>query len=384
MTEKKKILIFSTAYYPYVGGAEVAVKEITDRIRDIEFHLITARFSNKNFAEEKVGNVFVYRVGVGIPILDKFLLPFWGAVKTFSLNKKNNYIAFWCVMATFASGAAYLHNIFSSKKVPIILNLQEGDSEEHFAKKWFGLINLSWKMALKRTSYLTVLSQFLKDRAERFGYKGKVSIIPNGVDLGRFRINDLGSNTEERNKIRDELGLQEKDIVLITSSRLVIKNGVGDVIEALTFLSKEVKFIICGVGELSESLELRAKSLKVEDRVIFKGFVSHGEIPRILKSCDIFIRASLSEGFGNSFIEAMAINLPVIATNVGGIPDFLKDRETGLFCEVSNPKSIAEKVMEYVNNPEMTDRIISNARKMVEERYSWDKIAPQMRKVFDL
>lgn len=391
--DSKKVLIFSTAYYPYVGGAEVAIKEITDRIPDVEFHLITARFSKKIPFKEKIGNVLVYRLGVGIPLLDKLLLPFEGALFVRHLQKKNNYQAFWCVMATFASGAAYLSNIFSNKKVPIILNLQEGDSEEHFSKRWFGLIDLSWKMALKRTHILTVLSQFLKDRAERFGYKGEARIIPNGVDLNKFKIENSKLKIKERQEIRNELGLQEKDIVLITSSRLVVKNGVGDVIEALTLLPKEVKFIICGVGELETSLKLKVKRLKLEDRVIFKGFVSHTEMPKYLKACDIFIRASLSEGMGNSFIEAFASGIPVVATPVGGIVDFLKDPtsqgydgtsvQTGYFCEPENPESIAATVKRVIADPNK-DKVVENAYNLAIEKYDWDKIAPEMRKVFDL
>lgn len=392
MAENNKILIFSTAYYPFVGGAEVAVKEITDRISDTQFDLITAKMDKTLPKVSKVGKVNVYRVGLGIVTLDKLLLPFLGAVKTFNLNKKNNYKAFWCVMATYASGAAYLHNIFSGRKVPIILNLQEGDSEEHFGKRWFGMIDRSWKMALKRTQHLAVLSQFLKDRAERFGYKGPVSIIPNGVDVEKFEIRDAKYEIEKRKKIRKEWGFEEKDIVLITSSRLVTKNGVEDVIESLKFLPEEVKFVICGTGELEAKLKLKTENLKLENRVKFLGFVGHGELPEYLKASDIFIRASLSEGFGVSFMEAMAAKLPVIATPVGGIVDFLKDpasqgydgtsAQTGYFCKPQNPQSIKEAVNRVISDVG-ENRVIENAYKMVKEKYDWSLIAEQMEGIFN-
>ncbi|MBX4206561.1 hypothetical protein KW784_02125, partial [Candidatus Parcubacteria bacterium] len=75
-----KVLIFSTAYFPFIGGAEVAVWEITERLgADIEFDLITARLDKSLPATEKIGAVTVYRLGWGIPLLDKLLLPFAGA-----------------------------------------------------------------------------------------------------------------------------------------------------------------------------------------------------------------------------------------------------------------------------------------------------------------
>ncbi len=376
----KKILIFSTAYYPFVGGAEVSIKEITDRLSDFEFDLITGRFKRDLPKSEKVGNVNVYRLGFGLPVLDKLLLPFWGAIVVNRLQRKNAYLAFYCVMATFASGAAYLYNIFSGQRVPIILNLQEGDSEEHFGNRWFGLINFSWRMALGRTAVLTALSRFLGDRAKRFGYKGEVKIIPNGVDTIRFELKAW--SLEERNQIRKDLELKENDIALITTSRLVKKNGVGDVIGALADLPSNIKFVICGVGELEESLKLKAKSLKVEDRVIFAGNVSQDILPKYLKASDIFIRASLSEGFGISFIEAMASKLPVVATPVGGITDFLKDGETGYFCKPNNPESVAETIKRVLADPNK-NAVVEKAHRMVLEKYDWDKIVPEIGKVFE-
>ncbi len=375
----KRILIFSTAYYPHVGGAEVSIKEITDRIQDFEFDLITAKLSPDLLARERVGNVNVLRIGVGIPIFDKLFLPFRGFFAVRKLQRQYNYHAFYCVMATFASGAAYLFNMFSRNKVPIILNLQEGDSEEHFEKRWFGLINLSWKMALKRTDLLTVLSRFLKDRALNFGYTGEVEVVPNGVDANRFNI-ELSST--ERLEIRQKFGLESGDIVLVTTSRLVKKNGVGDVIESLAHLEKKVKFLILGEGDLKEELQNLATKVGVSDRVIFAGNVSQEILPKYLKAADIFIRSSLSEGFGISFIEAMAARIPVIATAVGGITDFLVDGETGYFCKPGDPANIATTIMRVMSMDDK-NRVVENAYKMVLEKYDWERIVPRIKKIFE-
>lgn len=394
MERSKRVLLFSTAYYPFVGGAEVAVKEITDRIPNMEFDLITARFDSKLPTEEKIGRINVFRLGFGIPTLDKLLLPFWGAIKTFELNAKNNYDYFWCIMATFASGAAYIYNILHFwKTVPIILNLQEGDSEEHFKTHWFGLVDLSWKLALWRTRYLTVLSRFLKDRAERLGYSGKVWIIPNGVDVDGFKSKSDSLTPEERNDIRSKWGIKTNDVALITTSRLVRKNGVGDVIEALPKLSANVKFVICGVGELRQELEDKARQLGVGDRVIFLGNVSRNDLPKYLKACDIFIRPSLSEGFGVSFMEAMATKIPVIATPVGGIVDFLVDPtsqelrgagvQTGYLCRPEDPESVATTVKKVIGDKERSKIIVEEAFKMIREKYDWEIVTRQMKDVFD-
>jgi L-malate glycosyltransferase len=119
-------------------------------------------------------------------------------------------------------------------------------------------------------------------------------------------------------------------------------------------------------------------------RVHFLGYIPHAELYKYLRVSDIFIRPSLSEGFGNSFIEAMAADLPVIATSVGGIPDFLEDKVTGIFCETEDPKSIADAVQKLLANPILRDAIVLNAHRMVAERYSWSLVAREMReKVFE-
>jgi glycosyltransferase involved in cell wall biosynthesis len=250
-----------------------------------------------------------------------------------------------------------------------------------------------FKLIFKKANVVQTLSKYLADWSKQMGFRGQPIVIPNGVDIKKF---DIELSKEERLKIRGALGLKENDIALVTTSRLVVKNGVGDVIKALPLLPKNLKFVILGEGYLKESLELEAKRLEVWDRVIWKGFVSHSDMPKYLKSCDMFIRASLSEGFGNSFIEAMAARLPVIATPVGGIPDFLVDPsklerserrngmeiQTGYFCEPGNPESVASVVNRVVSDVGV-NRVVDNAYKMVKEKYDWDLIAGKMKEVFN-
>src|SRR3989344_316010 len=367
----KRILIFSTSYFPLVGGAEVAVKEITDRLPEIEFDLITAR-QHKKFANvEKIGNVTIYRLGLGNVILDKLLVPYWGAIKAVKLNRDKHYAAFWCIMVSFASGAAYIANWFQ-KKVPVVLTLQEGDSEEWLRYRWLGLIDLSWRLALRRTAILTAISNYLLERAKRLGYTGKSCVIPNGVNAERF--------LNPKSRI-----LNPDNVVLITTSRLVEKNGVGDIIEAMKFLPENFKLQIIGSGPLEKSLNFKVKSLKLENKIEFMGEVPHYDISKYLHEADIFIRPSLSEGQGISFIEAMAAGLPVIATPVGGIPDFIRDGETGLFVEPKNPQLIAFQVQKLVSDRVLRDKITINAKRMVMEKYDWNLLAREMdSKVFNL
>jgi glycosyltransferase involved in cell wall biosynthesis len=383
---KRKILIFSTAYHPFVGGAEVAVKEITDRLgSEFDFDLITARMDKTLPTRSRIGKVTVYRVGGGHTVLDKVLLPFRGALLASKLNKKHNYFCMWGIMVTFGTGAGFILNIINKltfqKRVPIVLTLQEGDSENHLKYRWGGLIALSWRLSLWQTDMVTGISTFLLHRAQKNGFTGKSVLVPNGVDLELFS-GEISEQTKE--KFKKLLNKKEGDIFLVTSGRLTHKNATDDVISALPFIPSNIQFIIIGKGDEGKKLQKQANDLGVASRVKFVGFVPYADIPKYLSVCDIFIRPSRSEGFGNSFIEAMAAGIPVIATPVGGIPDFIDDGGTGVFCSSDNPQSIVRSVSKLLNDSELRERIIKNAQNRARERYGWETVALQMKDVFDL
>ncbi len=111
--------------------------------------------------------------------------------------------------------------------------------------------------------------------------------------------------------------------------------------------------------------------------------MSNELLPTHLSMADIFVRPSLSEGLGTAFLEAMAAGLPIIGTPVGGIPDFLKDGETGLFCKVANPKDLAEKIVRILKDEQLREKITENARALLAEKYDWDIIANKFAQIYE-
>jgi glycosyltransferase involved in cell wall biosynthesis len=344
--------------------------------------MITLRFSPEHPAFERIGNVNVYRIDSS-----KNLYPFKAYSFARELHKTKNYELVWAMMANWAGFAALF---FKHKfpKVEFILSLQEGDPLPYIEKKVRFVYPL-WKQIFKRADKIQAISHFLADWAVRKGYKGRVEVIPNGVDTGLFTRD---YSTAELLPVRIKIGAMPGDRYLITTSRLVEKNGVGDVIESLKYMPEDIKFLILGTGPLESELKLKAKNLKLDARVKFLGFVPHDKMPEYLQVSDIFIRPSLSEGMGNSFIEAMAAGIPVIATPVGGISDFLFDPDkdhdmppTGLFVEPRSPKLIAFQVQKLLSDKVLRDKIVINAKRLALEKYDWDLISDDMKsKVFSL
>ena len=376
---KKRILIFSTAYFPLIGGAEMAVKEITDRISDCEFVMVSPRFDKKLAKKEQLGNVSVYRVGIGHSTFDKFFFAFLGYRKALKMHKKNNFSVVWSIMASYAGFASLT---FKRKTgIPFLLTLQEGDSIEHILKKAKPLKNKFYNI-FREADGLQAISKYLLEWGREIGFRHDLAeVIPNGVDVDRF-TREYGSN--ELHEIRQNFGFSDGAIVLVTASRLVKKNDLESAIQSLPLLPNNVCFVICGTGELDRELKNLVKALGLKNRVKFLGNVDHGELPKVLQASDIFVRPSLSEGLGNAFLEAMACGLPTIGTMVGGIPDFLADGKTGFACEVKSPESVAHNVKKILAMSEdRLSEIRATAGQMVVDKYNWDGISVRMRSIFE-
>ncbi|PIQ92578.1 MAG: hypothetical protein COV70_00245 [Parcubacteria group bacterium CG11_big_fil_rev_8_21_14_0_20_39_22] len=383
----KKVIIFSTNYLPNIGGAEVAVKEITDRIlqSDFSFVLITPRYRPDLLNYEKIGSREVYRVGFGTS-LDKWFFLLSGFFLATKLNKKHNFSIAWSIMASQASISASLFKIFH-KSIPLVLTLQEGDEEDHLKRYVLDnekLYNIFIKpfhhLVFKKADCITAISKHLMDKAKSVVPKTKRVLVSNGVSVKSFskRI-----NPQKKKTLEGKLGKRQGDIFIVTVSRLVKKNAVGDIIQALTYLPTSFKFLIVGEGQEYNSLVSLSEVYAVRDRVIFAGKVSPDEIPLYLSVSDVFVRPSLSEGFGNSFIEAFAARVPVVGTAVGGIVDFLVHKENGMVVPVKSPRDIAEAVKEINENRTLRNKIVKNAYSLASEKYDWDNIADSMRQVFD-
>lgn len=389
----KRVLIFSLSYFPkHVGGAEVAIKEITDRVADIEFHMVANRYDSTLPREEKIGNVVIHRIGITkenptmadlkkFPLnINKFLFQFLAAWHALRLHRTYSYDAIWAMMAHSSGVPAAIFKMVH-KEVPYVLTLQEGDPPEYIEKKMRPLWPL-FSRAFTTADTVQVISNFLGGWAKRMRFNGRLEIIANGVDTKHFSQHYSEQVVNER---KDALKKKMGDVFLVSTSRLVHKNALDDVIRALPLLPANVYFLNFGFGPDKDYLDRLAEEIGVSDRVRLLPHPGLKALPLDLQVSDIFIRPSRSEGFGISFVEAMAAGLPVIATQEGGIADFLFDEKrnpdkpiTGWAVDKDSPEQIAGAVKEIMSKPEKVRAVVSTAKAMVESKYDWDLIASDM------
>jgi glycosyltransferase involved in cell wall biosynthesis len=107
------------------------------------------------------------------------------------------------------------------------------------------------------------------------------------------------------------------------------------------------------------------------------------EVARHLCLAEVFVRPSVSEGLGTAFLEALACEVPIVGTPVGGIPDFLEDGKTGLFCEPGNPESVARAVSRLLSEPDLARSCAARGSEMVRESYPWGAAAERIAGLYD-
>ena len=203
-----------------------------------------------------------------------------------------------------------------------------------------------------------------------FDIRAPRQFIANGVDAAKFV-----RNNDKRQLIRRNLGIDEKDVVAVVTRRLVEKNGVIYLARATEYLQKispKIRFIVIGDGPERANVE-KTFSQFCGNRAIFLGNKTHEEIVDYYSAADFSILPSLMEATSISGLEAMAAGLPLVGTEVGGIPELIKNGVNGYLCRPADPQDLAEKIATLLSNDYQA--MGEYSRKMVEEQFDWQQIA---------
>jgi len=202
--------------------------------------------------------------------------------------------------------------------------------------------------------------------------KKKIKIIPEGVDLEKFN-RDIDASD-----INEKLGNERK---ILFVGNLHPNKGVHFLIKSFVLVKSrinDVKLVIVGDGPLKHYLINLTKRLNLEKDVIFTGFVSDQELPKYYAACDIFASASVLEGFGLIFLEAMALGKPIVAFNLASIPEVIGN--AGILIDQINHEKFANAIIKLLSDEKLYQEKSENALKRA-KLFSWEKIAEQFIKI---
>ncbi len=231
----------------------------------------------------------------------------------------------------------------------------------------------------KITDKIVAVSEDVKEDIIRYDRidPSKIEVIPNGIDVERFNPE---KNTTD---IRKEFSLEEDDIVIGFIGRIVPAKGLEYLLDALPYLKgefKSIKLLIVGEGSLVEELKERAKKNNIFDNILFTG--KRRDIPEILASINIFVMPSIAEGLPNALLEAMAMGKPIVTTEVGGIPEIVKNGFNGLLVPPRDTVSLSKAIKELISNDRLAAKLGQAARDLVHDNLSIKAIAQKWQSLY--
>jgi len=195
----------------------------------------------------------------------------------------------------------------------------------------------------------------------------RITVVHSGVHMSRFgQQHDLSS-------VRTELNIEPGRPVLGNIGRLETVKGQAVLVDAMPAVLKtfpQTVLLLVGGGEARKALERKCRELGIESSVVFTGF--RDDIPRLLQLFDLFIMPSLAEGLGTSLLDAMAVGVPVIASNVGGIPEVVDNELTGFLVPPCEPSALAQAIIRLLKNHGEAARFAVAARDTVRKKFTVD------------
>jgi glycosyltransferase involved in cell wall biosynthesis len=363
----RRITVFSAFYIPFVSGAERMVVETVERLAPrFSFTVVTARLDGtlprRETMHGKNGATYeVVRLGLGTKA-DKWLYmvlaPLW------ALRHPADIVH--AVMESYAGIALWWYRAFGGKK-PAILTLQSGDLD--MPEKNRRIPRLVWKRIHTSSALVVGISTALTRRAEALGAK-RTMTIPNGVDLAHLS----GVSRSEKAPHR-----------IVTVARLSPEKGLPFLIDAMEMVRRRIddaELVIVGGGALDAELKALAEERGLTDAVRFLGAKPNPEAMAEVAKGAVFVLPSLGEGLGIVLIEAQALGVPVVGTDVGGIPDVITDGETGLLVRPSDATALAEAIIRVLTEHGLGERMADSAKARLAE-VDWDRIAARYADVYE-
>lgn len=374
-----RVLLLNYEFPPVGGGAGYATANIASCLVEmgIEAEVLTSRINGEGDGE-RVDGVPVHRVpswrnsihDCGLRGAYTYVLS--AALKRRQLLSRRKYDLehYFFSMPT---GLLTLLPGFRQPP-PYIVSLRGSDvpGYDPFNRKverLHALLKPVTRRIWRRAKRVVALSEALADIANDTAPDLDIKVIPNGIDTDHFSPPD-----------RRE---QHRNIRLITVARLLERKGIHTILEACALPTiLPVKLDIVGTGPYEAELRQRVEGLGLSDRVRFLGYVPNEELPEHYREADVFVLPSSTESFGLVFAEAMSCGVPIAASNVGGIPETVRDGIDGLLCPPNDPGALRRNIEQLISSATARKTMSDSQRQRILKHYPWEHIAAEYAEVY--
>jgi glycogen(starch) synthase len=382
MTKKGLSVIMLSWEYPprIIGGISSHVYELSKALarKGVEVHIVTCDFPGAPEYEE-INGAKVYR-------FDSYKVPAYDFLSwIFSMNRNMAQRAIEVIDAhngcvdvvhahdwLVAKAAIEVKNLYERPLVSTIHSTEAG-RRNGIHNDYQRTINEVEKWLVNESSMVICCSNYMVEQIFQMLQvpREKVRVIRNGVDVSRF---NLSTNNQA---VSQQFANPGEKIVLYVG-RLVHEKGVHVLIGAapkVLNVLPNVKFVIVGEGGMKEQLLKEAWDFGIPNKVFFTGFVDEKTLALLFKTSAVMVVPSLYEPFGITALEAMAAQVPVVASDVGGLSEIIEHDKTGVKVYADNSDSVAWGIVKVLTDEAYANRLRKNAYRRIVEDYSWEKIS---------
>jgi len=399
-----RILFFSNLYPPdYIGGYEIGTAAIAKELARLghDIYIISRRpkFVFKSFDAKgtKIVNPKVLRLLISnwdfswrysglsgrLRYLKNVATGMYFNPSNFAISRIILREICPDVVSYWNPAGISLSPMFATlkQKIPMIIHVSDG-----WMAKWLGksfavpranihvpnILHTVLLRKLKHQAKIIAISSYIKSLLLEQGFlSSNITVVNYGVDTNLFKP----MNVEKPNIF-----------TILYVGRIVFPKGIHNIIIALAKIlkkDKNVQLLIAGDVDEDEEyfnyLKKLIRLLRLTNNVSFLGKISHADLPSIYNKANVFVYPSIyPEPQGMAILEAMACGVPVVASNIGGIPDMIRNNENGFLVKANDPIALAEAITILKENPETTVKIREKGLKVVRERFTWEIIAQRV------
>ena len=391
---KKKLLVVASSYPKFINDINGGfVHELSKRLTDEFDVFVVSPWEKGLLKNEIIDNVVIYRhyqffwnikLAYGIGIFEKlknnplnylylpiyFLFQFLAIKKICNKEKIQIIHSHWLIPNALIS---VLYKKALNPKIQLLNTI-------HGSDYWGGgfIHEILRKFVLKNSNIVTVVSDAIKnDIIAKYEVK-EVYVRSMGIDTELFNPNKYSQKLKEIYNINGPF--------LLYVGILVEAKGILELIKSLPIvLNKypECKLVIVGEGELKKDIIQITKELCIDHAVILVGKIKHQTLCTYYASANVFILPSKSEGFGLVYAEALSSGLLTISSDLSSVHDIIKDYETGFFLNDTNAESIANKLIEVINNQEKYENVKLAGRRHIINNFDWSLVSKQFKSFFN-
>ncbi len=368
-----KIVLVSDYYFPHVGGGvERVVEELAHNFLKFGHEVRVVTFNPDGWpSKEMTDGIEIVRIPsvnlqpmVGVPAALNAGLGMRRLLEDADVIHAHNIFFLLSLLTTL-----------SRPKAPIITTMHVGSLANLTGLT--GAIGRLYertvgRFILRRSEAVTVVSPSVAEHAASIGAYAPIRIIPNSVDVERFRP----ASTPD--------GEQEMDQSVLFLGRLSRNKGPQYLMEAIPRVVSEIPeatFAFVGDGPLRAPITRRMQELGLNGSVRI-----HGKVPDVvplLQRAGVVVRPSLTEGMPLAVMEAMACGRPILATRVGGTTDLISDGDTGMLMEPGNVEALADGLIRVLTNRQRAAAMGRRAREWTERQMSWERVSRMYQSVYE-